>query len=274
MDRVEQMERNQEDLGHLFARLDDLAARSAKGEVAISPFFSPREQYFAERYLKKSGVRAVAFGGISEAERKRIYVLPDYIEWADGATLPETLCDFGFSTEISAIRVRGSGYRALSHRDFLGSLLGLGLLRSVIGDILLIGEEQREAVVVCERGIVPFLEAHLERVGNDKVSLSCVDEETLASLSASRRMMPISDTVASARLDCVVAALCRLSREKARDCVECELVELDFETETRPDHTVTAPAILSVRGVGRYRIISLEEKTKKGRLRLLAEKYE
>ena len=268
------MDRNQEEFGHLFARLDDLAARSAKGEVAISPFLSPREQHFAMGYLVKRGVRAVAFGGVPDAERRRLYLLPDYMDEAEETTLHSVLCAYGFACGISALRVKGSGYRVLSHRDFLGSLLGLGLSRSVIGDILPQGDGQKEAVVLCESGIVPFLLSHLERVGNDKVSVSSVEEEELSSLSVERRMTPITDTVASARLDCVVASLCRLSREKARECVERELVELEFEKETRPDRTVEAPAILSVRGIGRYRVLSLGGQTKKGRLRLLAEKYE
>ena len=135
-------------------------------------------------------------------------------------------------------------------------------------------KEQRDAVILCESGILPFLETHLERVGNDKVRISPIGEEELSSLSVEPRTSEISDTVASARLDCVVAALCRLSREKARDCVLSELVELNFEVEDRPDRTVEAPAMLSVRGVGRFRVRSLSELTKKGRLRLLAEKYE
>ena len=101
-----------------------------------------------------------------------------------------------------------------------------------------------------------------------------MSEDELASLCIEPRTTELSDTVASARLDCVVASLCRLSREKARECVLSELVELNFEVEDRPDHAVEAPAILSVRGVGRFRVLSLSELTKKGRLRLRAEKYE
>ena len=263
--------RSKEEFGLLYARLDDLAARSARGEVAISPFFSPREQYFAMNYLARRGVRAIAFGGVRGAERRRIYLLPDYLE-AEEENLSEALSDYGFTTEISALLVKGSGYKSLSHRDFLGSLLGLGLERSVLGDILV--EEQRDAVLLCESGIVPFLTSHLERVGSDKIRLSPVGEDELASLSVTPRTSEISDTVASARLDCVVAALCRLSREKARECVLSELVELNFEAENRPDRTVEAPAMLSVRGVGRFRVLALSDLTKKGRLRLRAEKYE
>ena len=265
--------RNNEEFGLLYARLDDLAARSARGEVAISPFFSPRECYFAEQYLARRSTRAIAFGGVRGAERKRLYLLPDYLE-AEEEGLFEALAEFGFSTEISALLVKGSGYRTLSHRDFLGSLLGLGLTRSVLGDILPYGDTPNTAVVLCESGILPFLLSHLERVGNDKVRLSALEEGEISHLSVEVRTSPISDTVASARLDCVVAALCRLSREKARECVVSELVELNFEKENRPDRTVEAPAILSVRGVGRFRVLALSDLTKKGRLRLLAEKYE
>ena len=263
--------RTKEELGLLYARLDDLAARSARGEVAISPFFSPREQYFAKLYLARRGVNAIAFGGGYGAERCRLYLLPDYME-AEEETLLDALSAFGFESEISALFIQGSGYRTLSHRDFLGSLLGLGLSRSVLGDILV--EEQKDAVIFCESGILPFLEAHLERIGNDKVRISRPTEEKLATLSIKPRTTELSDTVASARLDCVVAALCRLSRERARECVLSELVELNFEVEDRPDRTVEAPAMLSVRGVGRFRILSLSDLTKKGRLRLRAEKYE
>ena len=263
--------RTKEEFGLLYARLDDLAARSERGEVAISPFFSPREQYFAMNYLVRRGVRTVAFGGVRGAERQRLYLLPDYLE-ADGENLSEVLSEYGFATEISALLVKGSGYKTLSHRDFLGSLLGLGLERSVLGDILV--NEQRDAVLLCDFGIVPFLLSHLERVGNDKVHVATIDADELASHSVTPRTSEISDTVASARLDCVVAALCRLSREKARACVLSGLVELNFEVEERPDRTVEAPAIRAGRGVGRFRVLSLSDLTKKGRLRLRAEKYE
>ena len=263
--------RTKEEFGLLYARLDDLAARSARGEVAISPFFSPREQYFAMQYLTRCGVRALSFGGVRGAERRRLYLLPDYME-AEEDTLPEVLAEFGVESDISAVLVQGSGYRTLTHRDFLGSLLGLGVSRAVLGDILV--EEQRNAVLLCENAIVPFLLSHVERVGNDKVRTSLLSEEALGSLSVTHRTSSISDTVASERLDCVVAALCRLSRERARECVLSELVELNFAVENRPDRTVEAPAMLSVRGVGRFRVLALSDLTKKGRIRLLAEKYE
>ena len=88
-----------------------------------------------------------------------------------------------------------------------------------------------------------------------------------------RKTQPIRDTVASPRLDAVVAALCNLSRERARAAVVSGLVEIDFESEERPDRTLSADTTVSVRGFGRYRVTALSDKTKKGRYRLEAEKY-
>ena len=148
--------------------------------------------------------------------------------------------------------------------------MGLGLERSVLGDIAVNGEGT-EAFLFCEAAIADFLESELTAVANDKVSAR---RTSLAELSLpARRTQPISDTVASPRLDSVVAALCGLSREKGRVTVAAGLVELNFESEDRPDRTVASGSVISVRGFGKYRILSLTDRTKKGRFRLSAEKY-
>jgi RNA-binding protein YlmH len=167
--------------------------------------------------------------------------------------------------------VTGSGYRKLTHRDFLGSLLGLGLERDVLGDILVTDESGRCAVVLCDETICGFIESELTCVANDKVRVKRVKNDEWE--VPVRRTMPIRDTVASPRLDAVVSALCGISREKEREAVVSGLVEFEFESEDRPDKIINAPSVISVRGVGKFKIVSLSDKTKKGRYRLEAEKY-
>ena len=255
----------------LFARLDDLCAKAARGELAVGPFLSPREGMLARRYLVGSGVEHRLFGGYHDAERCRPYLLPSYMEGTAQTDLLLLLSDFGFESRMACIRVQGSGYRTLDHRAYLGSLLGLGLERSVIGDILVLGENGIGALVFCDETIVPFLLQEWHKVGNDSVKVSRI---SLAEVTVpERRFSDIHDTLASPRLDGVVAALCRLSRDRAKAAVEGGLVELNFECEERPDRTVEEGSILSVRGFGRYRILSVSEQTKKGRFRLEAQKY-
>jgi RNA-binding protein YlmH len=70
----------------------------------------------------------------------------------------------------------------------------------------------------------------------------------------------------------VVAALCSFSRERAKEAIVSSFVELNYECEERVDREISTPAVVSVRGVGKFNVISLSDKTKKGRYRLLAEK--
>ncbi len=260
--------REEEEARRLLARISDLLERAERGELAVTLFLSPFERVCAERYLRGQGASFASFGGYADAERQRIYLLPDYMDGEKA--ISELLEEFALPSRIVTLRIKGSGYRKLGHRDFLGALLGLGLERSVLGDIM-VNEEGTEAFLFCEETIADFLEAEMKTVANDKVRLCRVRAEDYE--LPLRRTLPILDTVASPRLDSVVASLCGLSREKANGTVCAGLVELNFESEDRPDRLVSSGAVISVRGFGKYRILSVEEHTKKGRVRLLAEKY-
>ena len=249
----------------LFSRLDDFKECAVSGNVGISAFFSPREELAAIDYLNRSKTPFIAFGGYADAERKRIYVLPDFIEDAESI---DSIYDFGFSSEIECLKISGSGFETLSHRAVMGSLLGLGVERDVIGDIIMLNENS--AVFFCDARLTSFFEENLERVGRDKIKICRIEfnEELLPE----RKVLKINDTVASARLDCVVAALCSLSRERAKEKILSALVELNYECEERVDREVSVPSVVTVRGVGKFRVLSLSDKTKKGRFRLVAEK--
>ena len=260
----------------LRARLDDLMAARDRGELGVSQFLTPKELHIAEEYLKRRGVKYVTYGGYPSAERVRVYLLPDYMEelsCAEGdIDLEEKISEYGYSANITLLKIAGSGYRHLTHRDFLGSVLGLGVERSFMGDIVLLDGEGREAALFCDSVIAEFFLSELSFVANDKVRVTVAQADKIS--FPKKRTEPIHDTVvASPRLDAVVAALCGLSRDKARGTVEAGLVELDFECEERADRNVIAPSLISVRGYGRYKILSLSDKTRKGRFRLEAEKY-
>lgn len=257
-----------EDIARMYARLDDLCRAADRGEVGQSDFLTPRELHYAQVYLNKRGAGFLSFGGYADAERRKIYVLPDYME---GASDIAELEDYGHDSSVGAVRVSTAGYRRLSHRDYLGSILGLGLERSVMGDILVFGDDGAAAVIFCNKALVPFLTEELVWVAREKVRCVAVDLSDIE--MPERRFAAINDTVASPRADCIVGALCSLSRERAREAVVSGLVEVDFEPEERPDRALSAPCLVSVRGYGRFRVISVEDKTKKGRYRLVAEKF-
>lgn len=254
----------------LFARIDDICRRAERGELGVSCFLSPREQHFIGAHLADSGFsgRSFAYGGYEGAERRRIYILPDYIGEVSSY---EKIEPFEEKRAIRAVSVRGSGYKKLTHRDYLGSLLALGIEREVLGDIVFTDAERQQAIIFCDSLIAEFIIGELKRVGNDAVRVSYADVG--GDFVPLREFAHISDTVASPRIDCIVAALCSLSRDKASSAVSSGLVEVNFELEERPDRTVVAPCTVSVRGYGKFRINSVSELTRRGRLRLDADKY-
>ena len=267
----------------LLSRLDDLVRKSERGEVAVSSFLTPREAKYARVHLSSrvSAGTAVLWGGYLTAERVRAVILPDYTEGLVDPTAlmsdpAAALSDAGLDDLAETIRgavcpvlVKGSGFRELSHRDYLGSVLGLGLERDAIGDILI--PDSHSALLLTDTRVVDFLTTQLEKVATDTVRVSRLPEGT--ALTGTRRLQPITDTVASERLDCVVAALCNLSREKAQMAVKAGLVELDYEAVEACDATVEAPAVISVRGFGKFAVHAFDGTTRKGRIRLVAGKY-
>lgn len=272
-----------ETIRHLLSRLDDLCDRGARGEAAVSPYLTPREAKYARLHLSariRNGT-AVLWGGYPEAERVRVFILPDYTE---GLVAPEALslqpvtalaeagledtADF-LRNSVCSFFVKGSDFRELTHRDYLGSILGLGLERDAVGDILI--PDAHGAILLTDTRVGDFLLTALTKVATDTVKVSRVPEGT--PLAGTRRLQPISDTVASERLDCVVAALCNLSREKAQMAVRSGLCELDYEAVEDCSATVVAPAVISVRGYGKFAVHAFDGTTKKGRVRLVAGKY-
>ena len=258
----------EQDDGTLLSRAADLYDRAESGEVVYTHFLTPREQKVVLGKYAFARDRMRFLGGYTEAERRRVYMLPPYMVELDDdmrdAILSDTLAD-----TLVALSVTGSGYRELAHRDFLGAVLHLGIERDAIGDILALSPF--EAVLFSDRLMADFLKENLTRVASDAVK---VKEITLPpDFDGGRKFIPCSDTVASPRGDAVVAALCNLSRDRAQALFVGGLVEIDYEPTEKYDREVLAGAVITVRGYGKFIVRSLSDKTKKGRLRLLADRY-
>ncbi len=258
----------------LQARIEDLWKKAERYEPAVGPFLSPREQHYALEKLRRSAGDAfgVFYGGYDGSERNRLFVLPEYLASEDGDYTAARLRDLVPELSKAAVRVlriEGSGYRKLSHRDYLGSLLGLGIERDKLGDIVV--KDDFCALVFCDGAMADYILAELKKVGSDTVKVS--ETEVGDDFCVEKQMRPISDTVASPRLDSIVSSLVDTSREKAQELIRQGLVEVDYEPCERNDKMPGEGAVISVRGHGKYVIQDVSEQTKKGRYRLRAAQY-
>ena len=183
----------------LEARIDDSLRQSDRGELVCGNFLTPADRAYAEIVLRarRASDRAFFFGGYSGAERTRIFFIPSYLTDLDGSAEEKarTYCNEEFSSSICSIIIKGSGYRNLSHRDYLGSILSLGIERREIGDIVVTGEY--EAIVFSTDRICNYLITNLEKIATDKVKVKIFDLPE--DFKVQKNTVRINDTVASQR---------------------------------------------------------------------------
>jgi RNA-binding protein YlmH len=246
----------------LFARLDDLCGVAERGEVAVSQFLSPRELHFASAHLGKRGAHFLCFGGYDGAERQRIYLLPDYME-AD-EKFPEEddnpLCLLHCKTP--------TGAKALTHRDYLGSLLSLGIEREVIGDIL-VGENGADIIIL--KTIADYLLANYEKAGHIPLKCEILPIEKL--VPPKQKTVTVRESVASVRLDSIISAVFGFSRTAACEHIAKGLVFVNDTQTEKPDAKLNIGDKIVVRGFGKAYFKEIGGTTRKGRFSVLFEKY-
>ena len=213
-------------------------------------FLLPQEQAAAQGLLGILGVRdGYAFtGGYEGAERKRLVFLPEWQEESDGR-------------EIAALRAVCRSGCDLTHRDFLGSLMSLGLTREKIGDILVIPGGCQVLIDPAAEG---FLTQSWESAGREKLTVTAVPTEELV-VPQRLAAKEIRDTVSSLRLDNVLAAAFSLSRGRAAEAVEKGAVQVNYVTCVKPDKAVAAGDVITCRGMGKSILDEVGGVTKKGR---------
>lgn len=235
------------------ARIQDLKNACEK---SLSPkflgFLTSDELSVALKCLNSDNGYAF-FGGYNGAERTVLAFLPD---WCEEPIYP-----------ITALTFKYRQCDILAHRDFLGSLMALGIARETVGDILI---ENGRAVVFVLNDIADFIVSQISKIGRVGVSIEKGYTGTLPSLS---KKQSFSVTVASMRLDCVISALCGFSRKEATQKIADGYVTVNSINIEKSTYIVTPNSNVTVRQKGKFEITSCDEVSKKGRIILRYNKY-
>ncbi len=195
------------------------------------------------------------FGGYEDAERVFFGVFPD---WCD---------DFSDYFPIAALTFKFRESDPLSHRHFLGTFMSLGITRESVGDILI---EKGRAVAFFTTDIVGYVKEQIVKIGGVGVA---VEDGFTYPLPGMSGFESITDTVASARLDCVVASLARCSRKTATELIESKLVSVNSVCADKTVKTVRSGDKITLKGKGKFIIEAIDGRTKKDRLIISAKKY-
>ncbi len=236
----------------LLRRIGDMLSRSEKTYSAVySGFLTRAEQTLISSVEELKGY--ISFdGGYENAERRICRV--GYEEYC---------ADDGLPVKIYSAEASGG---ELSHRNVLGSLMGLGIKRNMIGDIV---TEGNTAYFFCCNAVSDFIEFNLKRIGKYYVSVS--REEHFIQSAVKTRL--ITASVASMRFDCVCAECFGLSRIRAADCIERGEASLNWLVCTDKSVRVSAGDKISVRKKGKAEVSNICGTSKKGRIFLEIKKY-
>lgn len=228
-----------------------------KNIPAATAFLSPQEQQVARRLLQTIGAgdHYAFWGGYDGAERCQLHFLPDWTEEPDRESLSALRCTWYHGDQ-------------LNHRDFLGSLMGLGMTRESIGDIL-VGHESADVLV--SAGVADFLAASWDAAGRVKLHVHRLALEEIQVPEVKTK--EIRDTVSSLRLDSVVAAGFSTSRGKAAEAIQAGRVQLNWVNCLKSDHAVAEGDTISLRGLGKCVLETVGNQTRKGRIFVTMKRY-
>ena len=243
----------------LLAKLWDKISAGIRRDIpAHTCFLSPREQEMA-RYLFGEQSGLVRFGGYGDAERKMICYLPDYLD-------VDNLYDAG--SPVVCLHAEYYEGDTLSHRDFLGALMGAGIARDTVGDICT-GKGCCDFFVSAE--IAPYILQNFSSAGRTRLHLTQVPLNQAAVQEP--KVKELRDTLASLRLDSVISAGFRIGRSQAAQFISAGKAAIDGLPCEKPDKTVTEGAKISVRGLGKIKLQTVGGQTKKGRISVIIHRY-
>lgn len=202
------------------------------------------------------GENAIFFGGFEGSERQMLGVFPEWI-LPDISMFP-----------ISVVKIEHKYGSALSHRDYLGSIMSLGIERSKTGDILVDGNT---AYVLAESDICDYIKNNISKIGNKGVSVSVCE---IGDITLPERKFQIMNVVAaSMRLDAVVAAVTNSSRANTAKLIDAGKVNVNHKEITKVAYEIKKGDLLSIRGFGRVIVDDIGTNTRSGRLHIIVKKY-
>ena len=195
------------------------------------------------------------WGGYDTAQRRQAHFLPDW----------QTEPDF---EAVAALRATFYEPNSLTHRDVLGSLMGLGVTRESVGDILV--AEQSVDVLVTEP-VRRFLLDSWDSAGRVRLKVQPIGPTELQ--VPEEKVKLLRDTVSSLRLDSVLSVGFSLSRSKAAEAVTSGKVQVNWADWQKPDRQVVQGDVLTLRGLGKCVLEEVGNQTKKGRVFITVKRY-
>lgn len=223
-------------------------------EESYTDFLNPDEQIILSDICKKEGVYVEFIGGKGYFERA-IAVM--------GQT--EDLAKF----PVEVVRIVGNfKFEKLSHRDYLGTILSLGIKREKLGDINIFDDG---AEIWLSKDISDYICINLSKIKH--TGIKCEKIEIQDARERHQEYREFNINIPSMRLDCIVSALTKLSRNGAIDLISGRDVKLNYNIADETSKKVNPGDLISIKGFGRFQILENITTTKSQRLNVAVRKF-
>lgn len=198
-------------------------------------------------------------GGYEESERRQVLFYPEFMD-IEEIQKPYSI--------IKISPVNNNYTDNLTHRDFLGAILNLGIVRSKIGDILI---KNNVGYVICTHKMAEFIVDNLFIIRNTNVSIIIIDSLPEEAIEFNYKI--IKQTVASIRLDNIIKVALSISRTNAVNLIKSSKVFVNSCVNENISSSLNEGDIISIRGYGKYKLFEIGNITKKGRVYIVLYKY-
>lgn len=245
---------------YLYASIDDDVMKADRQLIPVyTNFFNLAEQKIVEKFLNKyDSIKYSKLGGYGHAERCIFCIYSVFIDY-----------DISHYTPIKVLAISwDERYYEIGHRDVLGAILGLGIKRDVVGDIII--DEDIAHVFVLE-DISKFILKYLIKVGSAPVNVECFNTGEVEVKGPDIKLLKA--VIPSSRLDCLTSAGFGVSRSKSVTMVKSGRVMVNWEVCTKPSYDIEPGDIITIRGRGRIRYKGIIRRTKKEKLFVEIERY-
>jgi photosystem II S4 domain protein len=241
------------------ARIIDLSEQAIKTwEPVLTDFLSPPEVAEIQRVFSQlTEIHLLAWGGYPQAERQRLAIARSEIPLDQS------------QVTIAVLEIAGNFlFDTASHPDFLGAMLGTGIVREKTGDVIVLGERGAHAIIIPE--LAEYVEMRLQQVRSVPVKTQRVE---LSELKVREPKKKESTTVeASLRLDAIASAGFGMSRSKMVDLITAGDVRVNWKEITQSSSQIKSGDLIAIRGKGRLEIGEIAV-TKKERYRIQMIRY-
>lgn len=219
----------------------------------LTSFLNPRERYILKTVSSYYQLGYQSYSHFTNAERKRVIIFPDYYT--------PSLEDF----ELQVLDIKYSKkFNHLKHSQVLGSLIGSGIKREQLGDIV---SENGNFQIETAHALTDYFVQQVTKMG--RVPVQLIKNETGPFLSMKSDYQVEKTTISSFRLDNIVSTVYNIPRQRAKEWIQKSHVKVNHSIVEQPDFQVSESDLISVEKYGRIRLEYIDDiRTKKGKYRI------